>query len=90
MDVEIIELDDGLFEIKSPKYKNSFKIVKAPGTMFFEVNTGSVRAKMINGLFTSAEEAKREVLKYIRQAPKSKAKKRDETWERNHATRKIV
>lgn len=77
--------------ITSPKFKIPFTIQKAPGgNMFFEVIAGSVKAKQINGFFTSAEEAKREVLKYIRQSPDTKAVRRDKNWKENHGSRKVV
>lgn len=91
-EVKIEELDDvnggHKTVITSTKFKEPFVIVHAGyNKNMFEVITTGKKASALNGFFTSAQDARKAVLRHIRMSKPSKSTERDRTWEKNHAAR---
>lgn len=84
----IDEMGSTKIVIKSTKFKSPFIVEKVrDGNSFFEVITKGKTASPIQGFFTSADTAKREVLKYIRSSKPSRSVRRDTYYEERHGNR---
>lgn len=91
-DVKITEtlspMGSPIIYIESSKFKVTFVISKeSKNTSFFVVSTTSGKKPPINGFFTSIRDAKKEVLKYIKNSTPSKAVERDRKYKQRERDR---